>query len=481
MVVSGFLKSSWSEYFFGYIFIKSDFLIFVNAKNRLIFFNFQGIFVKMSRMTDRIYIKDLAGHKGKEVEIKGFVHAHRDQNKIVFINLRDVSGVVQVVAFHEDADTFSVAKELSLESVISVTGEVKEEKQAPGGYEISAKKIEVISKSDPELPIPVLSEKGGGDANQQVRLDYRWIDLRQPEKTKIFKIWTSLERGFRNHYYDNDYIQFYSPSFMGTPSETGAEVFTVDYFEKEAFLAQSPQFYKQMAIASGFEKVFSFNPVFRAELSFTTRHLTEFTGWDFELAYVESHHDVMDEEEKMIVSGIEQVKKDFPEVDIEVPSTPFPRLTMVEAKEKLAKKGIESPEEHDLSPEEERAICEIVKEENDHDFVFITDYHISKRPFYHMRHEDDPERTKSADLLFRGIEITTLAQREHRPDVLKAQAEEKDMAGEELQDYFRFFQYGCPPHGGGGIGPGRMIMRMLDLPNIREATFLPRDVKRLNP
>jgi nondiscriminating aspartyl-tRNA synthetase len=429
----------------------------------------------------QIHVKDLKDHIGEEATIRGFVHAYRDQNKIIFILVRDVTGIVQTVAFFKNEESFAVAKGLSMESVVEITGEVKAEEQAPGGFELKVSDIKVLSKADPVLPIPVVTEKGGGDVNQQARLDYRWIDLRQPEKTQIFKVWTSLERGFRNFYYDNDYIQFYSPSFMGTPSETGADVFEVQYFETKAFLAQSPQFYKQMAIASGFEKVFTFNPIFRAELSFTTRHLTEFTGWDFEFAYVKDHHDVMDEEEKMIVSGFEQVKKDFPELGLEVPTTPFPRMKIVDVKEKLAKAGIESAEEHDLSPEEEREISKLIKEENGHDFVFVTDYHISKRPFYHMRYEEDKERTKSADLLYKGLEITTLAQREHRIDILKAQANEKGMGGEELKDYFNFFTYGCPPHGGGGIGAGRIIMRMLELPNIREATFLPRDVKRLNP
>lgn len=432
-------------------------------------------------MQERVYIKDLKDHIGKDVVIKGFVHTLRDQNKIAFVLLRDVTGIIQNVVLSSTPEALETAKGLSMESVVSIKGLVKEEKQAPGGYEIEAKVIEVLSRAEPELPIPVVEGKGGDEVNQHTRLDFRWLDLRQPEKTKIFKVWTALERGFREYYAANDYIQVYSPSFMSTPSETGAEVFEVKYFETKAYLAQSPQFYKQMAMASGFEKVFTFNPVFRAELSFTTRHLTEFTGWDFEISYIESFADVMDEEEKMIVSGIKALKADFPELPIEVPKAPFPRLSIVEAKEKLAKAGVESPEEHDLSPEEERAISKIVKDEMGHDFVFITDYHISKRPFYHMRDPENPERTFSADLLFRGIEITTLAQREHRVDVLEKQAKEKGMSLEHLADYLNFFRFGCPPHGGGGIGPGRFIMKILDLENIREATYLPRDVKRLNP
>lgn len=429
---------------------------------------------------ERIYIKNAKDYVGKEITIAGFIHTIRNQSKIVFVLIRDVTGIIQTVVL-ANSDAFDIAKKLSAESVVKLTGLVKEEKQAPGGYEIEVVDIEVLSVANPELPIPVMPEKGSEKTHQVNRLDYRWIDLRQPEKTQIFKVWTVLERGFRNYWYENGFIQFYSPSFMSTPSETGAEVFPVEYFDRKAYLAQSPQFYKQMAIASGFERAFAVGPVFRAELSFTTRHLTEFTGWDFEIGYIESHHDVMDHEEGMLVEGFKALKEAFPDLNIEVPTKPFPRMTIMQAKEKLAQAGVESPEEHDISPEEERTLSEIVKKETGHDFVFVTDYHISKRPFYHMRQEDDRERTKSADLLYRGIEITTLAQREHRPDILKEQAVEKGMNLEELTDYFNFFEYGCPPHGGGGIGPARIIMGILDLPNVREATFLPRDVKRLRP
>lgn len=431
-------------------------------------------------MIERIKIKDLKDQVGKEVNIAGFVHTLRDQSKIAFINVRDITGIIQVVVLSDCFD-FEKVKELSTESFVLINGLVKEEKQAPSGFEIEARSINILSHADPELPIPVETRKGGEETNIVSRFDFRWLDIRKPQNTKIFKVWTALEKGMRKYYDEDNFIQIYTPSFMKTASETGADVFAVTYFEKKAYLAQSPQFYKQMAIASGLERVFMVGPVFRAEPSFTTRHMTEFTGWDFEIGLVDSHHDVMDMEEKMIVSAFEQLKKDVPQVEIEVPKTPFPRIPMAEAKKKLKEKGIESHEEYDLSPEEERGICEIVKEETGSDFVFITDYHISKRPFYHMRHEDNPELTKSADLLYKGLEITTLAQREHRLEILEKQAVEKKMNLEELSDYLNFFKYGCPPHGGGGIGPSRLIMKILDLDSVKEATFLPRDVKRLTP
>lgn len=422
----------------------------------------------------RIYIKNLKEKVGSEVEVSGFVHALRIQSKIIFLVLRDVSGMVQTVIEASVPEAFETAKNLSLESVVTIKGTAKAFEKAIGGVEISVKSIEVLSVSAPELPIPVVVKGSDEESEAPVRFDYRWIDLRKPEKTAIFKTWTALEKGFRKAWAENDFMQIYTPSFMSTPSETGAEVFEVKYFDRKAYLAQSPQFYKQMAMAAGLERVFVTGPVFRAEESFTTRHMTEFTGWDFEMSYINSHHDIMDMEEKLIIGG-------FTELGLEIPSTPFPRIPMVEAKKILKDLGVASPEEHDLSPEEERAICDYVKKEKNHDFVFITDYHKSKGAFYHMRHENDNDRTKRADLLYKGIEITTLAQREHRVDILEKQAVEKGMSLEALKDYLNFFRYGCPPHGGAGIGPNRIVMKILDLLNIRETAFTPRDVKRLNP
>lgn len=432
-------------------------------------------------MKDRTYIKDLSNCVGQEVLIKGFAHTIRAQSKIIFLIIRDITGIIQTVIEVSNEEAFIAGKNLSTESVVALKGIVKDAPQAPGGIEIGVKSLEVLSEADPELPIPVVSQKGGEETEAPIRFDYRWIDLRKPEKAKIFKVWTELEKGFRKYWDENNFIQLYPPNFLETQSESGAEVFTVNYFDRKAFLPQSPQFYKQMGIASGFEKVFMTAPVFRAELSFTTRHLTEFTGWDFEIGYIQSHNDVMDAEEGMIISGFSQVKEKFPELNINIPTSPFPRITMVKAKEILATLGVESGEEHDLSPEEERAISEYIKKEMDHEFVFITEYHKSKSAFYHMRIEEGSDRSRRADLLFRGLEVTTLAQREHRVDILEKQALEKGMDLGSLKDYINFFRYGCPPHGGAGIGPGRLIMKLLDLPNVREATYLPRDVKRLNP
>jgi len=427
----------------------------------------------------RVYIKDLLKHVEKDVVIKGFVNTLRHQGGIKFMVVRDVTGKVQTIVLKQNAENFDIVDNLSIESVVEITGLVKQEKQAPDGIEIEIKKIEVLSVAE-ELPIPVIAEKGATDVDQTHRFDYRWLDLRNPDKLKIFNVWTEFEKGFRDYYEKEGFIQIYAPSFMSSASESGAEVFEVKYFNRKAYLAQSPQFYKQMAMAAGFEKVFIVGPVFRAEESYTTRHMTEFTGWDFEISYIDSHLDIMSIEEDLLISGFSKVKQSLG-LDIDIPTKPFAKISMKDTKTKLKQACVTSEKDGDLSPEEEREICKIVKQETGQDFVFITDYPIAVRPFYHMRYENDPLLTKSFDLLYKGVEVTTGAQREHRVKVLKSQAKEKGMDLDKLTNYINFFRYGCPPHGGVGMGPARMIMKILDLPSVKEVAFLPRDVKRLTP
>ncbi|OGM29518.1 aspartate--tRNA(Asn) ligase [Candidatus Woesebacteria bacterium RIFCSPHIGHO2_01_FULL_44_10] len=425
---------------------------------------------------DRTLAIETTKKVGEKVLLKGWVDSVRDHGGITFIDLRDRSGLVQCVG--------KGLPRVTPESVVEIAGEVKKRPEKlvnknleTGVVEIQIKKLKILSLAD-ELPIPIQAKEGEVGATK--RFNWRWINLRQEGKRQIFEVWTALEKGFRDYWEQGGYVQVYSPSFMSTASESGAEVFEVKYFERKAFLAQSPQFYKQMAMAAGFEKIFMVGPVFRAELSFTTRHMTEFTGWDFEISFIESHYDVMAEEEKMLVSAFKRVKADVG-VDLEIPQIPFPKISMAEAKNKLNKLGIESEKEYDVTPEEEKELSRLIKEETGHDFVFLIDYPKEARPFYHMRHKDNPDLTMSFDLLYKGIEITTGAQREHRIEVLEKQAKEKKMSLDDLKDYLNFFRYGCPPHGGGGIGPGRIVMKILDLPSVKEATFLPRDVKRLKP
>ncbi|MFA5644624.1 MAG: aspartate--tRNA(Asn) ligase [Patescibacteria group bacterium] len=433
----------------------------------------------------RTLIKEAKKNDQGEVLVAGFVRNLRLHKGLVFIDLVDISGLMQVVLVEADSpDLFKMAEKITLESVIEVRGELKAKpakKNDPNqtkDFELLVKDLKIISLADENLPIPVLI-KVDNEAGAESRFDYRWLDLRQESKQTIFQVWTKLEEGIRNYLNQNNFIQVYSPSLMSTSSETGSDVFEVKYFDRKAYLSQSPQFFKQMAMASGLEKVFIFGPVFRAEQSFTSRHTTEFTGWDLEVSYV-SYEDVMKIEEELLVAGFEKVKKDLG-LEIEIPTLPFPKITLKEAKEKLKLANIKSEKDFDFSTEEERVLGEIMKKETGHDFVFVIDYPIEARPFYHMRHEDKPELTQSFDLIYKGVEITTGSAREHRVEYLEKQAIEKGMNLEELKDYINFFRFGCPNHAGIGMGPARIIMKLLDLPSIKDASFLPRDVNRLNP
>jgi aspartyl-tRNA synthetase len=297
----------------------------------------------------------------------------------------------------------------------------------------------------------------------------------------------------REHWREQGFIEIHTPKLMGSASESGAELFKVDYFDRTAYLAQSPQFYKQMAMAGGFGKVFEIGPVFRANPSFTSRHDTEFTSVDVEIAWIDSHEDVMAFEERWLAHVLgavaerhgEQIASTFG-VEVGRPAIPFPRMTLAEAKDLVKASGLDVggqglDPDHDLDPPSERALSKIVAEQSGSEFVFVTDYPTSVRPFYHMRHPDRPALTKSFDLLWRGIELTTGAQREHRYEQLLAQAREKQVEVGPIQYYLDFFRYGAPPHGGFGFGLTRLLMQMLGQDNVREVTFLYRGPNRLEP
>lgn len=435
----------------------------------------------------RTLTKEIKGCLGERVIIQGWIQALRDQGSIKFLIVRDISGLIQVVVSKEDKGVFLACKELTLESVVEIEGLVKEEKQAPGGVEIKAQSITLLSSADSGLPIQVV-EKAGNETDQQIRLDWRWVDLRKPEKALIFKVWTAMEQAFREYCISNNFIEIHSPKIVVTSTESGSELFEIKYFKQKAYLAQSPQLYKQMAMAAGFEKVFEVGPVFRANPSFTSRHDTEFTMYDVEISFIKSHHDLMEEEEKMMVAMFTAIKEKYGEEiknlygqEVKIPTIPFPKLTLKEAKKILAELKIPNERGEDLSPEEERAISQYVKEKEGHDFVFIHNWPAKVRAFYSMRLESDPTLSKTFDLLFKGLEITSGAQREHRYDVLKKQIEEKGFKIEPFESYLNFFKYGCPPHGGFAPGPTRMLMKIFDVGNVREVTYLYRGVNRLTP
>jgi len=309
--------------------------------------------------------------------------------------------------------------------------------------------------------------------------------LREPKVLLAFEIMSFAESKIIEYCVSKWFIQIHTPKIIWTPSESWAEVFEIDYFEQKAYLAQSPQFYKQMAIASWFEKVMEIGPVFRSEPSFTTRHVTEFTGLDFEIWYVSSIQQLIDFQQSWLVYIFEQIKiqywekiKEFYWFDLQVPSMTFPKLTLQEVFIILEKEYwlIESG---DLSTRWEFLIWEYVKKTYGHDFVFVTQYPVSVRPFYHMR---DPEWfTKSYDLIYRWVEITTWALREHRYEILKQQLIEKKLSVEHLEFYLEFFKYGVPPHGGMWVWFARIFKQMLWVDSIKELCFIPRDPKRLLP
>jgi aspartyl-tRNA synthetase len=373
--------------------------------------------------------------------------------------------------------------ELTAESAVAVTGTlVADERVKLHGIELRIEEMEVCSAAEPELPI-------AADSALDKRIDWRYLDLRRPDRRLIFEVQTTVERAMREVWADERFIELHSPKFMGSASESGAELFRVEYFDGVAFLAQSPQFYKQMAMAAGFGKVFEVGPVFRANPSFTSRHDTEFTSVDVEISWIDSHEDVMAFEERWLAHTFdvvrhahgEQIRSTFG-AEVVVPSLPFPRIALEEAKELLREAGHEVPGAgHDLDPPSERALSQLIAERDGHEFVFVTDYPTTVRPFYHMRHEHDQTLTKSFDLLWRGIEITTGAQREHRYEQLLAQAHDKGVEVEPIQYYLNFFRYGAPPHGGYGFGLTRLLMQLCNQDNVREVTFLYRGPHRLEP
>lgn len=433
---------------------------------------------------ERSLIGTLKGAIGQTVCVKGWVQTLRDQKKVQFVIVRDHTGSVQVVREKKEDPLSALISTLSAESAVEVTGTVvANEKVKLGGIEIALDNLKVINAAPAMLPI---TEESGLD----LRLDWRFLDLRRPANYLIFQVQTEAEHAMRQYWTDNGFIEIHSPKFMGSPSESGAELFSVKYFDGNAYLAQSPQFYKQMAMAAGFDKVFEIGPVFRANPSFTSRHDTEFTSVDVEISWVESHDDVMKFEERWLQYVLQSLKDKHGEaitkhfgVEVVIPTVPFPRITMEEAYAILAQRGhVLSPEtKGDLDPEGERQLCAHIKEQTGHEFVFVTDYPISVRPFYHMRHADKPTVTKSFDLLWKGLEVTTGAQREHRYDILVQQAKDKGLTLDPIKHYLDCFQYGCPPHGGFGFGLTRMLMVLLNVKNVREVTYLYRGPNRLAP
>ncbi len=436
----------------------------------------------------KININELSNYYNQKVEISGFVDSIRNLQWVQFIILRDRTGKVQITiekSEEKNKEMVELVEHLTLESTMKVTGILMESPKVKlNGMEVVPSSMEVTSKSEEELPF---NYKMPESANIDTRLDYRFMDLRNEKNQLMFQIQSLLVKSMREYLYSKDFTEIHTPKLIGTASESGSEVFEVNYFKEKAYLAQSPQFYKQMAMASGFERIFEVAPAFRAENSNTNRHTTEFTSFDLEFSDIDSYQDVMDLEEELLINGLSKVKEVYGEQikevfgsEVVVPTRPFPRIKLQDLYQELEKRydySIPKEDIGDMNAEAEKLTSKFAMEEYGSEFIFVTDFSKTKRAFYHMREEDIPQ---GYDLIWRGVEITTGAQREHRYEILKKQAEEKGLT-EDVKFYLEFFKYGCPPHGGFALGIDRLTMLLLGMPNLKETMFLFRGPNRITP
>ncbi len=415
------------------------------------------------------------------VEFHGMVDTVRDKKSMQFVVLKDFSGKIQLFV---DKEKYPEIADLFLHVVpgatVKVSGElVLSEYVKMGGKEVQVETCVLTSHAEPN---PIAE-----DSTIDYKLDYRWLDLRTDRNLLMFKVQTLFTNAMREFLCEREFVEIHSPKLIGTASESGSEVFEVKYFDTFAYLAQSPQFYKQMAMAGGLGRIFECGPVFRAEKSHSRKHATEFTGFDLEFSNIENFEDVMVMEEEMLQYTLKKVSEKYGEeikqvfgVDVVVPTLPFPRMKLSEIyKELEARYGYTCPieEQDDMTTEAEKLLKDLARDKFNHEFIFVTDFGPRKRAFYHMRKDGIPQ---GYDLVWKGVEITTGAQREHRYDVLKKQAEEKGL-DKDVEFYLQFFKYGCPPHGGFGIGLDRITMNLLELSNLKEAMFLFRGPDRLTP
>ena len=431
---------------------------------------------------------DLKEWFGKEIEFQATVETVRNLQWVQFVILKDSTGKVQMTVEKNDdnKELNEIVDILTSDSTVKVTGVLNEAPNVKmGGMEIIPTKIEITSKSDADLPFNYNNLEG---VKLDTRLDYRFLDLRNERNNAIFKVQSLLTRYLREYLYENNFREIHTPKLIGAASESGSEVFEVKYFDRKAYLAQSPQFYKQMAISAGFDRVFEVAPCFRAENSNTSKHTTEFTCFDVEFAYIDNYNDVMRLESEMIKYAFKKVKEEMGEeikrifdVEIKVPKLPFPEMKLADVYKELEERygyTVDDSEKTDLTTEAEKLCKDLARDKFKHQFLFVTDFPAEKRAFYHMRDKDGI--LQGYDLIWNGIEITTGAQREHRYEEIVKNAKEKGL-GDDVKFYLEFFKYGCPPHGGFGLGLDRLTMLFLDIPTVKEAMFIFRGPNRLNP
>jgi nondiscriminating aspartyl-tRNA synthetase len=415
-------------------------------------------------------------------EITGWVHEVRDLGGLAFLLIRDRTGIIQVTIPKKKASeaVLSAVKNVSRESVVRVSGTVKPMEKAPGGREIVPSEFEIISMSSSPMPLDVVEKV---PADLDTRLDSRFLDARRPRVTAVFKVRSTVMQTVNEFFFSRGFINITTPKVVAAATEGGTELFPIAYFEKEAFLNQSPQLYKQMMMAAGFEKVFEVGPIFRAEEHNTTKHLNEATSIDMEVSFAD-HHDVMKLLEELIVLAYSRVSEECADSlatleinDFVVPKAPFPRLDYGDAIE-IAKKhtGEEIRYGDDIGTVAEKAIGDEMGEH-----YFITDWPTEIRPYYAMPYEDRPEVCKAFDLMHPRMELSSGAQRVHQHDLLVHQIRSKGLSADSFEFYLTPFRYGMPPHAGWGLGAERLVMTMLGLSNVREAVLFPRDRHRLVP
>lgn len=435
----------------------------------------------------KIYVQDLKKYLNSEIEFSGFVDTIRDKKWVMFVILRDSTGKLQMTIEKSDENNqelLSIMNSITVESTVKIKGKLLENEAVKlGGMELIPSSIEVTSVAE-NLPFDF---NNLDCVNIDTRLDYRWLDIRNEKNMLTRQIESTMIQAMREYLYEQDFTEIHTPKLIGAASESGSEVFEVKYFDRKAYLAQSPQFYKQMAMSAGMSKIFEVAPAFRAENSNTNRHATEFTSFDLEFSYIDSYEDVMDLEEDLLIAGLTKVKekygdkiKELFDKEVIIPSKPFPRIKLQDLYKELHEKyNFDIPTEDigDMNAEAEKLTYKLAQEKYNSEFMFVVGYAATKRPFYHMRDENGV--LQGYDLIWRGTEITSGAQREHRYEELVKNAKEKGL-GEDVKFYLQFFKYGCPPHGGFAIGVDRLTMLLLGL-TIKNTQFVFRGPNRLEP
>ena len=429
---------------------------------------------------------ELSKRVGKKVHLAGWVHDVRVLGGISFVLLRNSRGIVQVAAPKKavpETITGAIAA-LHQEDVITVEGVVKESKAARHGFEVIPSSVVVVSKA--AVPLP-LDPRGVTPATLDTRLLWRSLELRRPEASAVFKIENSVVQGFEDFLRGEGFIRAFTPSIIGGVSEGGSEVFKIDFYGKAAFLRQDPQLHRQLTIAGGFDRVYDLGTNWRAEVSHTPRHLSEHRTIAPEMAFISDERDTMRMEERMVVAGIKRVMDDCAQelqtlkVELEVPKTPFPEADFPGAYETLERLGRKVPRNEDIDEVSQRALADHIKKETGSEFFFLNRFPSAAKPFYVMRVDDEPEFARSVDLVYRGLELSSGGQREHRHDRIVAQIGEKGFDAAGLRWFTEPFRYGVPPHGGYSFGIERFVAYLLGIQNIKEAVLFPRDPETLQP